>query len=43
LARTPADDASANARVALEVDAGAFEEFYLSRLEGAKASAGTDA
>jgi purine nucleosidase len=41
LARTPADDASANARVALEVDAGAFEEFYLSRLEEAKASAGT--
>ena len=43
LARTPADGASANARVALEVDAGAFEEFYLSRLEEAKASAGTGA
>ena len=36
-------DASANVRVALEVEAGASEEFYLSRLEGAKASAGTDA
>jgi purine nucleosidase len=43
LARTPADDASANARVALEVDAGAFEEFYLSRLEVAEARAGTGA
>ena len=43
LARTPADDASATARVALEVDAGAFEEFYLSRLQGTKASAGTGA
>jgi purine nucleosidase len=43
LARTPTNDASANARVALEVDAGAFEEFYLSRLEEAKASADTGA
>lgn len=29
--------------VHLDVDAGAFEEFYLSRLGGAMASAGTDA
>lgn len=43
LARRPADDASANARVAMEVDAGAFEEFFLSRLEGTKSSAGASA
>ena len=43
LARTPADDASANARVALEVDAEAFEEFYLSRLQRAEARSATGA
>lgn len=35
LARTPVDDAPANTRVALGVEAEAFEEFLLSRLEEA--------